>query len=208
MAHAFIPAVNTASVAMIYSQDDEHTENVYHVQGTAAWTVSSLTDLATAFAGWENSTAKLHRATNTGLEKIYIRDLTTQTGHVVEVAETINGTDAGTPLPNNVTIALTARTGIAGRSFRGRSFWIGLTASALAGGGSYISNGALSTLLSVMEALRTTTFPNSGQLVVASFRSGGAWRSSAVLTPITNFSVADTGLDSQRRRLPFHNRHR
>jgi len=39
------------------------------------------------------------------------------------------------------------------------------------------------------------------QLVVVSYYNSGAWRTTAVATPIINFGFADLAIDSQRRRL-------
>lgn len=209
MSGPFVPLPLTAQIEMIFLQDGQVTENVYHVQGTAAWDGTSLPDLANQFLAWETTIGKNNRTTGVILTKIRARDMSTQFGIVMEVAESIPGTETSATLPNNATIAMKWTCGLAGRSQRGRTYHIGLPSDYLAGDGQHVSTTAVANLEDMYRyPLLHITFTNGGKLVVASRRHNNAWRTTGQLTPILDAVLSDTFVDSQRRRLPGHNRHR
>lgn len=61
------------------------------------------------------------------------RDLSVEAGAYAEtiLATPLQGTRAGTSMATNVCMTITKRTGVLGRSFRGRSYWSGLGAGDL-----------------------------------------------------------------------------
>lgn len=103
--------------------------------------------------------------------------------------------------PNNVTLAISFRSGMTGRSFRGRNFIPGLP-------GSSISNNRVSATLANALAGAYEILMGEDSVAtgftwgVISRRTGGAQRPSGIVTPITQVVVVDTIVDSQRRRLP------
>lgn len=140
----------------------------------------------------------------------------------------IVGSNGGSPLPNNVTVAIEFKTNNLGRSFHGRQYVVGLCS------GQYdpatpnvLKTTSLTDLPAAYNLLRTTladfefktldvpdalndTFP----LMVMSYVGGeGSTTSSPILrspalnTEVTNCVLSDPYLDSMRRRLPGHNRH-
>ena len=202
----FVPAPNVAQVACFYRSFGEACENVYHVLGSSAWTVSSLNSLCNAFVTWEDTNASHQRHSAVALQSIEATDLTTQNGlqTFFSTGLPIDGLNAG-GLPNNVTVAIKHNTGLRGRSFRGRTFWIGLYASVVSGDA--ISDAMINALIANMNALNSLiSGVNGGQHVVLSRKHNGADRAVAVATPVTAYTV-NAVCDSQRRRLPDHNRH-
>lgn len=209
----FIPCPNTISIEMLYTMELEPCENVYHVSYTAAPDQSSLTALANVFKNWENTNASPSRSNQCALRTIRLRDIASPSGQelIFSVSPAISGTNTANPAPNNVTIATAMRTGLAGRSNRGRSYWIGITDVM------YTANNIVPTIqgqiLAAYAALLTALSSNSTPLVVLSKYSGTDSngkpipRAAGVHTPITSVSM-DITMDSQRRRLPGHNRHR
>lgn len=208
MANPFIPLPNTAQLQMIYTSANEPCENVYYVQGTSAWDIAGLTALVTYFAAWETATAHTLRSDNVILTLIRATDFTTQTGAEVETPQAITGTLTPNHLPNNVTWSVKANTGVRGRSFRGRTYWIGLNGAQVDTSGQSVLNTPATNIVAALNTLRTGAMPNAGKLVVASRKNDKVWRTVGVLTPIIEYVAIDQFTDSQRRRLHGHNRHR
>lgn len=207
--HPFIPFDKTAQLTAIYSQSGQIVENVYHFTGGAEWDTTSLGALGIAFENWETAHGSAIRNTNTALFKLLIVDLAVADSFLVVSTATIDGTVASEPLPNNVSLAVKWTTNKRGRSFRGRTFHIGLCeAMRDSTDHNSINTGFETSLLFVYDALLTTAWPNGAVPVVASSRTGGAWRTTGVTTPIIAANLTDLVFDSQRRRLPFHNVHR
>lgn len=208
MSVPFVPAAKTAQVEMVYTAAGQIMENVYHVVGTADWTLTSLTALINDFVGWETTYGKYQRAVNVFCTKIKASDLSTQFGPISETAENIEGVEADGPFPNNVTVAVKWITGLRGRSHRGRTYHIGLPRSYVDASENQLGPTAITDMVTCYRALKNTAFTNSGILNVRSIRTANAYRTTSLMTPIVDAVLADAFVDSQRRRLPGHNRHR
>jgi hypothetical protein len=105
-----------------------------------------------------------------------------------------------------VTIAVSWRTGITGRSFRGRTYHLGLSEAQYVGSTLEVTPAGL--ILTAYDALLTTINAISGnQMGVLSRYADKAPRVNGLLTPISNVEFVDLVLDSQRRRLPLHGIH-
>lgn len=202
----YIPADKVAQVDLIFNCNGEVCENVFNVLGTAEWTGTTLAALITAVVGWEAASGSTLRSSGCGAIKIVATDLSSQTGPSIirSITPTINGIESGT-MPNNVTVAIKLGTDQRGRSFRGRCYWVGLWPSACVD--QQINASIAGQLLTSIGALQTAVGTvNGGKLAVVSRRHDNNPRVTAVVTPVTTFSI-DPNLDSQRRRLPGHNRH-
>lgn len=210
---AFIPCPNTIEAQLVYTMELEPCENVYHMSYSSTPTQSSLTTLAGVFTAWETAHGSQHRSTQCALHVVRLRDIASASGQelIFSVSPAITGINASDPLPNNCTIATAMRTGLAGRSNRGRGFWIGMTDSMVSANSvvSSIQTAILGDYAALLSALGTNGTP----LVVLSKYHGTDSngkpipRSAGVTTPVISFSM-DVTMDSQRRRLPGHNRHR
>jgi hypothetical protein len=205
----FIPFPNGAQLVARYFQAGEKVENVFHFQGGATWTSTLLASLATTYASWETAHGASIRGTSTQLHEVYCVDLSVDEGQWDVSAQTIDGTDTAVQLPNNVTLAVKWITSQRGRSFRGRTYHIGLTEDMRSTvDPNMLSPANITAFQARYRLLLTATWPNSGVMCVASRRHNGAPRTTGVMTPITDCSFTDPVFDSARRRLPFHNIHR
>jgi hypothetical protein len=128
----------------------------------------------------------------------------------------IAGSLTGGPLPNSVTVAVGLRTKLLGRSFHGRVYFVGLGKDHVDDATPNALNVAGATgIIALFENLRTALHANHGvgllfdrfPMEVASFRSGGADRTTGLFTDVDHIALSDNYLDNQRRRLPGHNRH-
>lgn len=204
---AFVPCPNVAEVAMIYECFGQNVENVYHFQMPAAITHDTMVALLDDMNGWEIDHMPGVRHNSTQFVRLIGTDLTTQSGILVQLdANPItDGTDVH-PSPNNVTIAVKHNTGLRGRSFRGRTFHVGLPADFIIG--NEVTAAGRTTLTDRYSLLIDTSVITGGaELCVLSRRHNNAPRAAGVATPVTLITINPT-LDSQRRRLPEHNRHR
>lgn len=204
MPDRFVPAPNVAQVNMMYQFGNDIMENVYDVLGTGAWTAATLLSLGSQMRDWENTIAKNQRSVQIALTRITVTDQTTAgaTGVDMPVAPAINGTVPGVMAPGNVTWCIKKTTGLRGRSFRGRTYWIGMPTTFYTSALMDPTKAGL--IVAALNAIGTSiSTVNGGQLVIVSRRTGGAVRpGNAVVTPVVNFASTDLILDSQRRRLP------
>lgn len=204
---AFIPALNTVRTTMVYLQDNQRVTNVFHTKFPSAPDTQDLADLNLAWqAWWADQRADV--SSQLILQRTESVDLTVANGAGKILDCTVNcaGTGASPALPNSVTVVVKWTTGQTGRSFRGRTYHLGLQEDQV------LNNNVVNAVVSALEA-NYALVPHLGdiglnpQLVVASFYSGVDTngnpipRTSAVLTPITGLSI-DPVIDNQRRRLP------
>jgi hypothetical protein len=207
MTTPFVPGANVLQVNAKYACLLEPCENVYYVLGAGAWDATSMSGLASVFATWEATYAAPMRGADTAFVGLHLRDLTTEFSATYDATYNTVGTHGGAFVPNNVTVAVKASTGLAGRSFRGRTYWIGFTTTMLsATTPNQVDSTAGAAIVSALNTLLTRTWPNSGKIVVFSRMHNKAWRTAGVSTPVLSYSLADLFMDSQRRRLPGHNR--
>ncbi len=127
------------------------------------------------------------------------RDYTLLNGWTAEqgLSEVGGGGDA---MPNNVCIAFSFRTGLAGRSYRGRNFVGAIPRTQIVE--NEVQSTFLSGGLSAFNLLIDPGFSPGWQWCVVSFRNAGAWRSAGVATPITNVVIVDNIVDDMDKRLP------
>lgn len=216
----FIPVIDCAEVSLKFSQTDgEFAENTFGVQRDEAWDHASLLAVANAFVTWwdvgdgAGGIYRTFQAAGVNILGATARDLTTEGGMAVDstvVPAHTHGTAANFQLQNGVSFAVTARTGLAGRSQRGRTFLVGLANDVLtASGDDVINAGVAANFILMMNKLilNVTAADAHSKLVVISRRHNNAPRVTGVTTAITNYGIHDNFLDYQRRRAPGHNRH-
>jgi hypothetical protein len=202
----FISAENVARVEMIYSYFGSNIENVYHVLNEGGWDESSLTALASTFQTWEDDEVSSLRSNDISLITIRAVDLTTETSPGIEVPVTppIAGGNVVAGLPGNVTASIKMLTGLRGRSFRGRSYFVGLGENQVTGNS--LVSATRDAIVDAYETLAASLIGDSLALVVLSLYSGvdeeghPIPREAGVATPVTSFAM-DLDTDSQRRRL-------
>jgi len=199
---AFVPATNVAQAELIYSCEGQVMENVLHYQRGGGWTTVQLNNLVNALASWWNIDGKGMCANEISLVRIKVTDLTTDISPVVEYVSSppVTGTWAGGVMPGNVAACATKFTANRGRSYRGRMFIPGLPDSQVAG--SYVAAGHVTLINTKIATLLSFTIDSVvTPMVVVSRFSNGSPRSTAVVSVVTSI-VANSRVDSQRRRLP------
>lgn len=200
----FIPALNTAKVAIDVTNGGNHLINTLWFTRGVSWGNADLDDLAAAVVTWWKTRILPNVNANCVLTEVSATDQATQDGHVSRVAVTSGnvGTLSGVALPNNACLVVTFRSDARGRSTRGRNYVPGLTSTVLGSNVNQVTPGhaaALATAYSNLTDVESATPTPSVHCVASHFHNKAA-RSSALTYEITAY-VADVNIDSQRRRL-------
>jgi hypothetical protein len=202
---AFQAAPNVAQVEMRFTQQGQQVENVYHVDVPDLVTPAMFDTIAGVFALWFSATVVADVSTGLSLNSVIVRDLQVDGGIAIEhtTGLPVAGHDPQEQAPMNVTAAVKWVTGHAGRSFRGRTYHLGLTHE------QYVNSTLTGAMVNVLHndytLLLTETIALGNPLCVLSRRHAKAVRAQAIHTPITGV-IIDNTIDSQRRRLPGRGR--
>jgi hypothetical protein len=227
MPHVFVPCLNTAYVAVIGTdQTADKQQFGFHVLRDEAWTATALTTLADSVIGWlgtgdgAGNTPKGRLTLDGSFLQINARDLTTETS--ASIVDTdglpLAGEDTAAHLQAGLCWALTLRTGLAGRNFRGRIYPFGFTQDLCTSEGSNsvdptVGGKVVATYNALVGAVAASDGTHN-QLVVASKYHQVVFgtpptvpRDAGVMTPVTSIGASTYLIDFQRRRAPGHSRH-
>jgi len=202
----FVPLENGVRVEFVYNQDGQIVENVQYAQFTSVPDASDMAALGLELAGWWSSDMSGNVSNTVHLVLIRIKGLTTDSEPAIEYTTglPLTGAQSGVALPNNVTLAIKFNTGLAGRSFRGRNYFVGLGENQVTGNS--LVEATRDAIVDAYETLAASLIGDDLALVVLSLFSGvdeeghPIPREAGVATPVTSFSM-DLNTDSQRRRL-------
>lgn len=201
---AFVPAAGIAEVFMEFVCNGKPGLGfVLHYEKTApAWTSAILADLGEYLRVWFNTHLKPQMHTSSALQRIRMRDLTTQNGLVADYATglPISGTLAGSPVTNNVAFSLKKNTGFAGKNFRGRIYQFGFVEVDTIGN-TLDSARANAYVDAWTEALFISGGLADYGMVLVSKYFNNAPRAAALVTDVTSITYADLTVDTRRDRL-------
>lgn len=132
----------------------------------------------------------------------YMIDLFSQYGGARTFGPFTNpaGAHADKGLPNNVAFVVSHRTGLRGKSYRGRTYIPGLIEGA-------VINNTLDAAVALsyvvaFNNMRTALFSDGINFCVLSRRINNAWRTEGQATPVEVSLTKDNRVDTQRGRLP------
>jgi|SRR5215216_223440 len=200
--HDFIEAPGVVKAQIIFDASSQKVENVYHILSGAGVALADLDRIQGKLATWLTTNWKPNSSSGVSCALMVLNDESVENGVGKEyiINPAIVGSAAGGNLPLHNTVAIKWSTGLTGRSFRGRTYHVGLVPGHISG--NQLSGGFAGTLGTMYNALKTTLSGGGtvDKLVVVSRCNNNVWRSTAVVTEITGASV-DINVDSQRRRL-------
>jgi hypothetical protein len=208
----FVPVANTALVEIRLEQDDQQVENTLWWEFPSDPTPAELDTLVSGIFGWWVDNVQTLTSTSVTMREIVATSQTTATSAQVSFTPPtlVDGTNTSPPMPNNVTLTVSFRTALRGRSFRGRNYTIGMVDAQIEG--NTVLPGTVSAWQDAYEALIAIQQDVGAVWVVASRFSGvdadgkPIPRAAGVTTPIISVVVVDDISDSQRRRLPGRGR--
>lgn len=198
---AFIPVPDTAEVRVEQTLHGEQVNNILHFARVGGWDGPSLSSLAAlVFGQWGNNVmAPLSSALE--LQQVVARDISVQDGEqlISPAGPAVPGGVSGPALPGNVAFCITHRTGLVGRSRRGRSYVAGLPEAAVTGNA--LSSASANALETAFNAVRAATNAQGYFFCVVSRYTNGAPRPAGITTPVIGSVARDLTVDSQRGRL-------
>lgn len=199
---AFVPATNTAEVVVKGNWGAQDVASVHNFRFFEPLTVSLLETLADAvIQAWiDNLAANIVDAWN--LISVKATDLTTNTSPSIEnfAPAATNGDIAVLTTPLNCCLVISEGTQSRGRSFRGRSYQMGIPTTVMIDAGSVNSGYRDAVVADFVAFIDDIEAAVDAEHVVLSRQTGGADRLSGVMTVIDSYS-ANQDTDSQRRRL-------
>jgi hypothetical protein len=198
----FIPAISVVETDIRCLWDGQRVESSLYWLAGSPPTAASVQALAESISAWFVARYLPVVAASLSLTSVYARDLTTEASWVYEdfTSAGIAGGSASPSLPNSNTISIKFGTSVAGRSGRGRNFWMGMTEDDIVG--SAVQAGSLAGFVSIYADLLATAAPAGHTWVVLSRYHDNAPRVTGVTYPVTQVGYADAFIDVQRRRLP------
>lgn len=199
---AFIPVPETAQFNIRCTLQGERVENTLYFRHAGGWSSEFLGITAELLADWYTTGPRSIMTSQLVLREVYAADLSSENGEVYThaVANDPGGPETVPPLPNNVALCVSFRTGLRGRSYRGRNYVCGWTENVV--NGNAVTAAAAATVQTAYNQL--LNLGGSGQLqwVVVSRYADGQPRVTGVATPVLTAVIVDLIVDSQRRRLP------
>ncbi len=206
---AFQPCPETAEVRLQGQMYGQLIENVFHVRVSTSPTLSDLTTIANTVNDWATGTYANHMSNDLHWTQLVVTDLNVPGG--VQYIKDMSGEGGGTidarVKTNQDTFAVSFKTGLSGRSYRGRVYVLAVPS------GYYNTANTLDPLnaaayvalfITLKEDLDTATFPLG---VLSRYNKDAVptpphKRTEGLLTDVVTITTKDNIVDSQRRRLP------
>lgn len=198
----FVPAPNIVMCEILAQKDGQLIENRIMVNVFQEPVAANLTTLQNVLTSWCNLTYRTLLPADVTITGLKLTSLHEENAVQLQTALALVGTVALPAAPNETTYCLSLRTGVSGRSARGRFYWLGL---ALANIGTTNRVGALfrTNATAGLQALVTQIAAEGFAWVIVSFISGGVPRPGGpVYFPVLTVTTTDDIVDSQRRRRP------
>lgn len=202
---AFQPAHGLASAILRFDQittSEFLGVNTLHFRkGTGTdWDVSELQTLAEDLETWFVTEREPITGNNCRLSSITCRDLGDQVAPQFVLGTNHVGNQASELLPYNVTIAISFRTGLTGRSQMGRNFIVGMCETQTAN--SQVTTAYGDAIIACYEEIPTYVGGDNFHHVILSRWLNGVKRTVAVGFDVNTYVLTDRVTDSMRRRLP------
>lgn len=210
----FVPVLNTAEAQLVVRLDSQTMENTLFFQLPTDPSAADLLSLGGDLIAWWGDNIAPQVSAAAELIEIVCTSLTSDTSPSVTSVPPVAalGLVSGDFLPTNASLAVSFRTNLRGRSFRGRNYVIGLTESQVTG--NHVSNVSVAAYKAAYEVLLPAggAFTDDWAWVVVSRFHGvdvnhkPIPRTAGVRTAVTSVVIVDDVIDSQRRRLPGRGR--
>lgn len=202
MVNVYNPTVVEVALRYENNVDASSAHNVFHFTTAEPMSTGVLADLADAMESWidvewQPIASLVWKSTGIG-----IRQLKADAPLTYDRTWSYTGAITGAAPANNVTFAVSFRTGFGGRSYRGRAYHVGLAEADIAD--SYIDLTVKESIREAYEAIIALADDKSWIWGVYSKWLNKVPREVGLLTPITSVITVDNILDSMRTRLPGH----
>jgi hypothetical protein len=198
----FQPAPNGCKVNHYYTLANQHISNTFWI------TKPGFTDADMNVIGplivtsWAVEVMPL-LATSLRYDGAVLTDYRTQTGHAFQYLPpgSTTGGVAGSAYPNAVAFCVKLLTAQRGKSFHGRLYFSGIPGS-WRDADNTVQVVRADELVAALNNVWAVVQGNGWDIAIASFRTLGADRPTALLTPLDSITYTDLVLDQMRRRKP------
>jgi len=202
----FVPVPNTVRVfwehELLSTPGKGWVSHFEFLDGLA--TPSKMMELGTALVTWWDVHAQPLMTAGTALQRLRMRDLTSQFADVIDFQDglPLTGTRTGPTMPANQAFCIKLGTGLAGRSNRGRMYWFAMGEPDVTDNFVSIAyaNAVQAACQELAQPIAVTL--DTAQWSVVSTISEGQPRAEGVVAAIINPIWVDRRVDTQRRRLP------
>lgn len=190
---------NVAKVALVFTHDVRTFVNTYHVASPSEITSGDLTNIAQAFEAWWTATGNDRVTVATALRQIQVRKLDPSDPLALDygIDPPIAGQFGGEPLPGNVSVTQSWRSGLAGKKYRGRTYVPGLGEGQVDATDRIGSADVVGLGNAAMQLIIDIAALGLGLVIFH--------RADNSITPIISV-IIEALVDSQRRRLPARGR--
>lgn len=200
----FIPVEDTAHIRIEGRADGQQSINdLYFRHSTGPIAAADMVGLVTAIRTWYTDTMAPLLNENWVATAVHGRDLTAPIAAVADLGFTsVQGGVTGEAAPNNCSMAVSFRSGLAGRAYRGRNYVPMLTNSEVSG--NYIDPAFATGIVDGYSELLFGggALPAGWVWVIVSRFLNNEPRVAGIFTEVFSVLVTDLVVDSQRRRLP------
>lgn len=197
----FIALPNGIKVSMELRLDGQLVVNVYHFTTTVAVVEADLIALAQLLTDWWDSDLYFNFSNQIALERVVATDVSQEAGgqYAITQGVPIPGNIASPAMSNNVAAVVTKRTAQIGRSYRGRTYFAGITEANVVN--NTIDSSIIVSLVTSVANMIDDADALGYTFVVASYQNNNAPRAVGVATPVVQVGM-NARVDTQRRRLP------
>lgn len=196
------PVPDTIGLEIRGTLNGQDVENTFYYRYIAVPDESELQTLVnTVGEYWEEEALAVLPNQWVGRE-VYARDLAAPI--TVQASDSsisgLNGSGAGQTMPGFNTLAIARRSGLTGRSARGRIFWMGLDETWV--NGNSITAGVADLMVDVIENMDDLVVTLGFTPVIVSRVQSGVTLTVPLTYPITQWLVTDYNVDTRRSRKP------
>jgi len=204
----FVPFAKTAVFYLIFQQYGQRVMNTLWLRRTDAatvWEPSDLEEVAVLLGEWWLTELAPITSNTVELTNVIGTDMTEQNSYTVNQAFSSHvGSSAAEALSMGTTYTTTFNTGLAGRSFRGRNYFVGMVDNqTVTTNRNNVTTAFAAAILAAYGEMSSyfnqATF--NSEHVVASRQINGVVRTTGVCTPVIGYYHADFFVDSRRPRL-------
>lgn len=199
---AFQAVPDTAAVHFRATLFGQLIENILYFTKDGGFDSAALADLGDLADVWWNTSVMALLSNNYTYRETFVQDISVEAGDVYTTLANSGETGADSSAecaPNNVAIAVSLRTGLAGRSFRGRNYVSGLSMNKIVG--NQFETAFITDIQAAYAELLDQLVSSDFTWVVVSRVADGVLRATGVITPVLVPVITDIFVDSMRRRL-------
>lgn len=175
MPGTFVEVPDVAEFVVVQSLDGQVVNNVYHVKKEGGWDSASMAAMAVVFISFYNDDLAPLLSNHIQFVKVKCRDLTTVAGAIAEVNfPALSGGDNNViALPAQCSASCQHTTGVAGRSYRGRTSVAGITIGSV--NNNLLQESVATAVTDAFDALDAAIISAGGTWGIVSKYSGYTW---------------------------------